>query len=345
MSKHFHKLRVKALKKETLNTVSIQFDLPEELKSEFSYEAGQYLTLKASVNGEELRRSYSISSYKSMDQELQVSCKMIEGGRMSTYLFKELGVNDEIEVMAPMGNFTLDNLNAPLVLFAAGSGITPIFSILKKALTESEQTVHLYYGNRSEEEVIFREELEQLRANYTDRLLVQHFLSSNGERIDTARTQSIVSGGNNSGSALYYICGPEGMIAAVKEGLLNASVAEAQIHIEYFGSPVTEKDTPVVEEVVAGDVNEVKLILDEEEHQVTVQAGESILDAAGRIGIDPPFSCQSGVCTSCRAKVLSGTVEMENNFGLGEDEVEEGYVLTCICKPTSAGVKISWDEV
>jgi len=337
MSSHFHNLRVKELKKETAKTVSIGFDIPSNLTSEFQYQAGQYLTLKATINGEEVRRSYSISSFGS--EALQVSCKMIDGGKMSSYLVNELGVGDRIEVMPPMGNFTLKSLDQPLVLFAAGSGVTPIFSILKKVLTEGTNAVKLFYGNRSEEEVIFKSQIEALKAAYSDRLLVQHFLSSDGERLDAERTQSLVSG---MAQANYFVCGPEGMIAAVKDGLEKSNVAAGYINIEYFASPKAEKKA--AETVVSGEVNEIIAELDGERHNITLHAGESILDAANRIGIDPPFSCQSGVCTTCKCKVLSGEVEMENNFGLGEEEAEEGFILSCISKPISAGVVVSWDE-
>ncbi len=337
MSSHFHSLSVKELKRETAKTVSIGFEIPENLTSEFRYEAGQYLTLKATINGEEVRRSYSISSYG--DEALQVSCKMIDGGKMSTYLVNELGVGDKVEVMPPMGNFTLKSTDQPLVLFAAGSGVTPIFSILKKSLKEGNNSIKLFYGNRNEDEVIFKAALEQLKAEYSDRLLVQQFLSSNGERLDADRVQSLVAGLPESN---YFVCGPEGMIAAVKDGLEKSNIAAGNINIEYFASPKAEKKA--VETVISGEVNEIIAELDGERHNITLKPGESILDAANRIGIDPPFSCQSGVCTTCRCKVLSGEVEMENNFGLGEDEVEEGYRLSCISKPTSAGVVISWDE-
>ena len=338
MSSHFHNLSIKELKKETAKTVSIGFEIPDSLTSEFQYEAGQYLTLKATINGEEVRRSYSISSFG--NEALQVSCKMIDGGKMSTYLVNEVGVGDQIEVMPPMGNFTVKSLDKPLVLFAAGSGVTPIFSILKKALTEGTNPVKLFYGNRNEDEVIFKAQLESLKAEYSDRLLVQHFLSSNGERLDAERTQNLVSGLDESN---YFVCGPEGMIAAVKDGLEKSNIAADHINIEYFASPKTEKKA--VETVVSGEVNEIIAELDGERHNITLLSGESILDGANRIGIDPPFSCQSGVCTTCKCKVLSGEVEMENNFGLGEDEAEEGYRLSCISKPISAGVVVSWDEV
>lgn len=342
MSTHFHQLSVEQIIKETPQTVSIVFNIPQDLKSTFSYEAGQYLTLKATVNGEEVRRSYSISSFG--EEPLKVSSKMIEGGKMSTFLFNELSVGDEMEVMPPMGNFVCDDYSKPLVLFAAGSGITPIMSILKKALQTSDNEIYLYFGNRSEEEVIFKRELEKLQAEYPNRLLIQHFLSSDGERLDKDRTESIVNGLQaTKGQAAYFICGPSGMIEAVKNGLDRSGVQADQITVEYFASPKQEKK--VTEEVISSAVNEITVVIDEEEHKIELESGETILEGAERIGVDPPFSCQSGVCTTCKAKLLRGEVEMENNFGLGEDEISEGYVLTCIGKPQTAGVKISWDEV
>ncbi len=312
MSSHFHNLQVKELKRETAKTVSIGFDIPDNLTSDFQYEAGQYLTLKATINGEDVRRSYSISSYG--DEALQVSCKMIDGGKMSTFLVSELGVGDRVEVMPPMGNFKVKSLNETLVLFAAGSGVTPIFSILKKALKEGNNSIKLFYGNRSEDEVIFRSQLEALKSENSDRLMVQNFLSSNGERLDADRVQSLVAGLPVSN---YFVCGPEGMIAAVKDGLEKSNIAASNINIEYFASPKSEKKA--VETIVSGEVNEIIAELDGERHNIALEAGESILDGANRIGIDPPFSCQSGVCTTCKCKVMSGEVEMENNFGLGED--------------------------
>jgi ring-1,2-phenylacetyl-CoA epoxidase subunit PaaE len=344
MSKDFHSLRVKEIKKETHNTVSIVLEIPEALKGVFQYESGQYLTLKKSLNGEEVRRSYSISSCQGIDNDIQVSAKMIEGGKMSTYLFKELGVNDVLEVMPPDGNFVWETDENPLVLFAAGSGITPIYSILRKALKEGSNTVHLYYGNRSKDDIIFLEQLNQLRENYPGRLMVQHFLSSEGERIDQSRVKSIVQGmdATQRSRGHFYVCGPEGMIAAVKEALQQVGIEGKQLHIEYFASPEKEKKERV--EVVSGEVNDITVILDGDSHTLSLQRGEAVLDGASRIGIDPPFSCQSGVCTTCRAKLLQGEVEMENNFGLGEDEVEEGYILTCISYPKTPGVIVSWDE-
>lgn len=338
MDTNFYSLRVKELIKESVNAVSVVFEIPSDLKETFQYKAGQYLTLLSQINGEEVRRAYSLSSCSEQDADLKVSVKQVEGGKMSTYLCNSLNVGDELQVMPPQGNFTDNNKKPNLVLFAAGSGITPIISILKSALCSGDQQVVLHYGNRSVEETMFKSELESLQSEYGSRLNVSFYYSNEGNRLDTNRTESLVDSNLN---ADYFICGPEGMIAAVKAGLENSNIAKDSIHIEYFASPKKEKTESVVLE---GEVNEVTLILDDETHQVTLNPMETILEVGERIGIDPPFSCQSGVCATCKAKVMQGEVEMENNFGLDEDEVEEGYVLTCICTPKSAGVVISWDE-
>lgn len=340
MSTNFHTLRVANIIKETINTVSIELEVPEALSSAFEYEPGQYLTLKQNVKGEELRRSYSISSSAAMGESLKISCKMIEGGRMSTYLFQELGVGDQLEVMAPMGSFVLEDKEAPLVLFAAGSGITPIMSILKTALKSSHQNIQLVYGNRSEEEIIFKAELQQLQTDYPERLLVQHFLSSNGERVDYERCQSLLKRKSET-DIQYFICGPEGMIQSTERALLDAGIDSKQINIEYFST----SEAPQAAPELSGELNDVVITIDDESHQISLMPGEFILDAAERAGFDPPYSCQSGVCTTCKAKLQQGEVNMENNLGLGADEVDEGYILTCISTPKTPGVKVSWDEV
>jgi len=353
MAIQFYPLRVKKIIRETPETVSIVFQLPEDLKKEFSYRAGQYLTIKKSIRGEETRRSYSISSSMEWEEDLQVSSKVVKGGKMSTYLFNELSEGDTLEVMPPMGNFVVNDRNAPLVLFAAGSGITPVFSILKEALKKGDQLIHLYFGNRSPEQVIFKSELQSLAQKFSNRLLVQHFYSSEGERLDTDRTKSLLNGLQDKElkQAHFYICGPSGMIESVNNALKKADIPTDRIHVEYFlatseqEEPKAEAAAEEDEDAVSGDLNQVHVTLDGETHQLSLEPGEAILDAASRIGIDPPFSCQSGVCTTCKAKLLSGEVEMENNFGLGDDEIEDGYVLTCIGKPKSPGVEISWDDV
>lgn len=347
MSKQFQRLKVKDIIRETEQTISIVFDIPNELKKAFSYQAGQYLTLKAEINGEEVRRSYSLSSSPS-EEEWKVSSKRIPDGKMSTFLDKDLEVGMELDVMPPEGRFTTENLSNPIniVLFAAGSGITPIISILKDTIQKDiHNKVHLFYGNSTEKDIIFKKELQKLSEKYKKQLNIKFFLSkeSPNVRIDEINTQTLIESLPNYKEYNYFICGPEGMIEACKTGLEKMSIPKEKIHIEYFASPKSSEEK--VQEIITGEVCDIKVILDGEEHEITMQGDETILESAERIGIDPPFSCHSGVCTTCQAKVLRGNVEMENNFGLADEEVEQGIVLTCISKPTTPGVIVSWDEV
>lgn len=344
MSTSFHNIKVKELVKETKDAISIEFDIPEELKDSFKFDAGQYLTLKTSIGGEEVRRSYSLSTAP-FEARWKVTSKKVKDGKMSNYLYDQISIGDSLEVMPPNGSFTVNQKDKPIILFAAGSGITPIMSILKDQLESGNQIVNLYYGSRNEEEVIFKRELDGISQKNGHRFLLQHFFSSNGERLDKDRVESIANGLKVLKSqADFFICGPAGMIESTKLGLEAAGVNSNQIHIEYFASPDSPKEENT-QEVASGNVEEITVVIDESEHQITLGASETILEGAERIGIDPPFSCHSGVCTTCKAKVISGEVEMENNFGLGQDEIDEGYVLTCIGRPSCAGVKVSWDEI
>lgn len=349
MSKYFHKLKVKEVIYETINAVSIIFDVPEELKADFKYDAGQHLTVKANVKGEDVRRSYSIPSWTEEGGELKITSKMIPNGKMSSYLFNEVKEGQELEVMPPMGNFVLKNdaQDKTLVFFAGGSGITPVISVIKKALAKGNQDIYLHYGNRDPEQIIFEKELQELKDNSDYRFLIQHYLDSNMERLDVSIVQAIVNSlKEKKTNAIFYICGPEGMIEGVQNGLKAAGVEKNQMVVEYFETPeVAEGEKKTTEVSASGDVHKITIVIDDEEHEITMDEGEFILEAAERIGVDPPFSCRSGVCTTCKAKIISGEVEMENNFGLSEDEIKEGYVLTCIGRPLTPGVKVSWDDV
>ena len=340
MSSNFYKLKVKEIIRESINAVSVVFELPANLSETFKYEAGQYLTLMTSIKGEEVRRAYSLSSCPETETELKVSVKKIEGGLMSSYLFDDLNTGDVLEVMPPQGSFINKTSSKELVLFAAGSVITPIISILKSALHHGKQKLTLFYGNRSEEETMFKTELSNLQNTSTD-LTIQFFESQKGERLDREMTKKLVQ--HIDTDVNYFICGPEGMIAEVKAGLENSNVDSNRINIEYFASPKKEKNES--QTVVSGDVLDIVMVLDDETYEFRLNPNETILEGGERLGIDPPFSCQSGVCTTCKCKVLSGEVEMENNFGLGDDEVEEGYILSCISTPKTPGVKVSWDDV
>lgn len=343
MVQPFYKITVSSLIRESKDAISIKLNVPDEFKLAFDFKPGQYLTIAKEIEGKSIRRSYSISSIPS-DNELKISCKRIEGGQMSTYLYNELAIGEELDVKPPQGSFSLKDYQKDLILFAAGSGITPIISILKEFLLNSEKEAYLFYGNTSREDIIFFDELEELSKQYKGRLLVQHYLSGDGERLDKDRVKSLVKN-RISDKADYYVCGPNGMMKVVLSALHEKASKEAGIYTEYFNNPEAEgsaKETISVN--MSQDINKVVVRLDDQDHQIELQDGESILEGAERIGIDPPFSCHSGVCTTCKAKLISGKVRMENNFGLGQDEEDEGFVLTCIGYPEEPGTKIDWDQ-
>lgn len=351
MSKHFRQIAVKEVIKETTDAVSIVFDIPQDLAPEFKYKAGQYLTIKATINGESVRRSYSLSSSPSVDKYLKVTSKKVENGKMSHYLYDHVKAGDVLDVMPPEGNFIVETdaiQSKKYVLFAAGSGITPIMSILKTVLEEEPRSsIKLVYGNRTPNEIIFYDELKQLADEYQGRLIVQHILSQGsieGGVGNTRINSPIVSAtvAEQGSDAVYYICGPEGMIQSTEEALKAASVAKEQINIEYFTSSAVDEGKDTVYE---GNQNEVTVILDGEEFKVTLNDGETILMAADRQGIDPPYSCQSGVCTTCKAFVKQGKIDMGESFALDEEEIEEGFILTCCSRPASGGVIISYDDI
>jgi ring-1,2-phenylacetyl-CoA epoxidase subunit PaaE len=354
MSKHFRQLVVKEVIKETKDAVSIVFEIPSDQKQDFKYKAGQYLTIKADINGESVRRSYSLSSSPTIDSFLKVTSKKVENGKMSHYLYDHVNVGDTMEVMLPDGNFVLETdaiRGNRYVLFAAGSGITPIISILKTALEdEPRSTVHLVYGNRKIEDIIFYDELEALSTKYSGRLSIQYIISQgaiDGGRNNTRITPEIVSAivaeeQQQTAAKMYFICGPEGMIEVTNEALKSTGIDSNSIHIEHFTNSAVDEGKETVYE---GDVNEVIAILDGVEHKLILQKGETILEAADRHGIDPPYSCQSGVCTTCKALVTRGETEMGESFGLDDEEIAEGFILTCCTRPKSAGVIVSYDDI
>lgn len=357
----FHTLTVSSLHRETADSIVIGFVIPPELRADFSFIQGQYLTLKVHVNGEELRRSYSICSSPLDPEEVRIAVKRVEGGRASTALVEKLKPGMTIEVMTPMGNFhTL--LNAAnkkhYACFAGGSGITPILSIIKTVLrTEPLSRLTLFYGNTESDRIIFRSKLEELKQQYADRLDVYHILTF-GKDEDvlfnglitvekaTALTARFV---RDSADTEYFICGPEPMMVNVSEALEKLGMDKKRIHIELFTSPVStdvKKDEP--KPVDAGGFNgvaEVKVIMDGREHVLKVPTnGDAILDAALNGGLDVPYACKGAVCCTCKARVVEGKVEMDMNYALTDDEVADGYVLTCQTHPRSAKVTIDYDQ-
>lgn len=356
----FHTLEVAQVSKETADTIVIGFRVPEGAKEEFRFIHGQYLTLKLSVNGEELRRSYSICSSPLDPDEIRIAVKRVPQGRASTALVENLKVGDRLEVMAPMGNFhTLmdPDHEKHYVAFAAGSGITPILSILKTALrSEPKSRFTLFYGNTDMDRVIFRGKLEELRTRHADRLGVHHILSKgqdedmlfNGRITTEKAVQLLKRFVSDPLDKEFFICGPEQMMVNVSEALEQQGVAKKNIHIELFTSPVSTEAKKAPVEVGEGaftGMAEVTVILDGREQVLQVGAsGDAVLDVALDAGLDVPYACKGAVCCTCKARVVSGTVEMAMNYALTDEEVADGFVLTCQTHPRSANVTIDYDQ-
>jgi len=353
MSTKFHSLKVQDIRKETADTVSIAFSLPVGLLPEFKFKPGQYLTLRTNIGGQDVRRSYSICASPS-EKELRVAVKAIENGLFSNFATKNLKVGDMLDVMPPMGSFMInpEPFNQKnYVFFAAGSGITPVISMIKSILIlEKKSTVYLFYSNKQESDVIFKNDLSQLAAANQNFKLTFIYTRQNGEnelatgRVDKAKCEAIFSG-PLSGISIdgIYSCGPQEMIMTVKDYFLSKGIPAAKIHFELFSATAAE---PVAETKPAENVEaSVTVIMDDESFEFKLNtAGKSVLQAAQDAGADVPFSCKGGVCCTCKAKVMKGTAKMDLNYALEPDEVEEGFILTCQAHPTSENVVISFDE-
>lgn len=356
MTPKFHSLQIADVRKETEDTVSIAFEVPTALKSDYSFLPGQYLTLKAIINGADTRRSYSLCSAP-FENEWRVAVKQVENGVFSTYANASLKAGDTMEVMTPTGNFCLKpdaNAKKTYALFAAGSGITPILSIAKTALKEEPNSeVNLFYGNKNFNSIIFREEVEALKNTYMNRLRVVHVLSreSLGNQIQKGRINKEKCDdlfkaflANDTIDAVY-VCGPEEMILGVKDSMLENGVDEKAIHFELFTTPGVKKTADVAPSTEAAIASNVSIILDGDTIDLALNSdGETILDAAQRAGADLPFACKGGVCCTCKAKIMEGTAKMDVNYALEKDEVEAGYILTCQAHPTSEKLIVSFDE-
>lgn len=355
---HFHSLRVKKVQKETEDCVSIEFDVPQELKDNFQFTQGQNLTIKKIVRGEELRRNYSICT-SPFDNKLRVAVKKVQGGTFSTWANDELKPGDYLEVMPPTGKF-YTKLNPGqkknYVAFTAGSGITPILSIIKTTLlTEPQSTFTLVYGNRTKASIIFKEELQALKDKFISRFRIYHVLSQeksdtpiNNGRIDIEKLDVFF------GKLIdinrcdeFFLCGPEEMIFCIKGYLAGKGIAPEKVHFELFTVPghrqsLGSHPQPAIENT--GPVSKISVKLDGIMFDFDLaQRSESVLDAALKQGADLPYACKGGVCTTCKAKLLEGQIEMDVNWGLEPDEVEQGFILTCQAHPKTARVVIDFD--
>ena len=355
----FYPLKVKDVRPETADCVSVSLEVPAELAETFRFAPGQYLTLRRHFSDAEVRRSYSICA-SPKDGELRVAIKKVEQGKFSTYAHGELKVGEVLDVMPPLGKFTPKKTEAKhkeYIAFAAGSGITPIMSIMKSVLEdEPNSSFTLVYGNRGKNSIIFREAIEALKNKYMLRLRVYHVLSREymeiplfSGRIDAAKCAEFCKTLIDIKSVdEAFICGPEDMILSVRQQLVDLGMPSGNVHIELFTSPERPKESH--EKWVAGHKNEggpsskVSITLDGNTFNMDVPFnGETILDAALRNGADLPYACKGGVCCTCRALVTEGEVEMEVNYGLEHYEIEKGYVLTCQSHPRTERVVIDFD--
>ncbi|MFT5666357.1 MAG: ring-1,2-phenylacetyl-CoA epoxidase subunit PaaE [Vicingaceae bacterium] len=355
MSQQFHSIQISNIVKTTPDCSVVTFDISDELKEAFAYKQGQYLTLKANIKGEEVRRSYSLCS-SPIDGQWQVAVKKIEDGRFSTFVNDVLEVGDTLEVMPPNGRFFTEvnpEKKKRYVAFAAGSGITPINSIIKTHLNqEPNSTFSLFYLNQSVQTMILREEIEGLKNQFLGRYELYHFLTKemrdaplfNG-RFTEEKLQIISEKIIDFKSVdEFFICGPIEMIFMIRDFLYAQGVEESKVHFELFGTPTKTAKKKVLD-VNNKDVSDVSIITNgiQVSFKMT-QNGENILDAAMRNNADLPFACKGGVCCTCKAKLIEGEAPMNVNYALEKDEVEQGYILTCQAVPKSSKIVVDFDS-
>lgn len=347
----FYSLRVKNITRETPKAVSIEFEIPSFLRKVFQFEAGQYITLKKTIDGTEVRRAYSLCSTPHSG-EIRVAIKEVEDGFFSVYANQKLTVGDEIQVLPPEGRFVhkVREGEHAYAGFVAGSGITPVMSILQTVLEKEPESIFvLTYGNKTPEDTIFLKNIKTLQNQYQDRLFVENVYSKTQEEnahfghIEKSTVNYVLK---NKYKELnfedFYVCGPEGMITTVTETLRENNVDQDEhIHFELFNSSDTQE---VPESVNTDESTEVTVILDDDTTTFTMSRGKTLLDAALAEGLDAPYSCQGGICASCICKVTEGKAKMAMNTVLTDSEIEEGLTLACQAHPTTERITIDFDD-
>lgn len=347
----FLKLIIKEVRRETKDAVSILFNVPEELKSDYKFIAGQYLNLRLTLDGKEIRRAYSICSAPESG-ELRIAVKAVKNGAFSSFANTKLKAGDVLEVGKPEGKFTLEpeaNRQKNYAAFVSGSGITPVISMIKSILkSEPKSSFVLVYGNKNPEETIFYQELHDLQLQYVSRLFV-HYVYSQAKvdqslfgRIDKSVVNFVL---NNKHKELefdkFYLCGPEDMINTVSAVLKEKNVKESAIKFELFTTSSTEN---VIKDNLEGH-SKITVMVDDDETTFEMSQKQTILEASLKQGIDAPYSCQGGICSSCLARVTSGTAEMTKNSILTDKEIASGLILTCQAHPTSESIYVDFDDV
>jgi len=353
----FYALPIKHVWNETQDAVAISFEIPTELRDVFRYQHGQYITLRTVVRGEQERRAYSLCSSPYTDEPLTIAVKKLPDGVMSTWLAENVRQGASIDVMAPMGNFTLplDGRNARhLLCVAGGSGITPILSILKSALVVEPMTsVTLVYANISDTSIIFADELSRLSQKYGTRLRIVHVLESDSSGLASVRgrmnpelmSNVIAEHVSELQNVEAFLCGPEGLMNIARACLVGAGLPLSKVHQEYFSISTTSESANTMSESSTELVTRrVKIRLYGEDHEFDVQPDETFLSAAQRANLDPPYACQIGACCTCRAKLVTGSAIMDEREALSDDEIADGYILTCQAHPTSDGCFADYDQ-
>lgn len=365
MNTNFYQLKINNIKKETDDTVSLTFDIPSDLKTTFHYLAGQYLTLRFMLNGKEERRAYSMSS-SPIEGICTVSVKRVAKGLVSNHIYNTLKIGDLVEVMPPQGRFTPPlsiGQSKTYFLFGAGSGITPLFSILKTILEEEPMSqVKLLYGNRNEDSIIFNDALAILQKKYAGQLFVEHILSQ--PKIEkkgnwlfgkktvpwagkigrcTATVVSEFLGANpvtTKDGATYFICGPENMMTTIENELKRRNIDPKSIHVEHF---LSGTNTNVTKNADLGNTSKLIVHLNGKRMDFEVAAGKTVLDTLVKHKVDVPYSCTAGACSTCMAKIVHGSGKMDACFSLDPEEIAEGYVLTCQLHPTTETLEVTYD--
>jgi ring-1,2-phenylacetyl-CoA epoxidase subunit PaaE len=347
----FYKLAIKEIIRETADAVSILFNVPEELQSNYSFVAGQYVNLKVTLDGQEIRRAYSICAAP-QSGELRIAVKSVKNGFFSKFANEKLSVGNVIEVGTPEGKFTFEpkaDRQKNYAAFVAGSGITPVFSIIKSVLEEEpNSTFVLVYGNKSEKETIFHNQLHNLQLQYVGRLFVQYVYSQSTAdnallgRIDHTTVNYVLKSKHAEMEfSKYFLCGPEEMIQIVTAALKENNVSDSDIKFELFSTSSSGSKA----DVGASGHTSISILVDDEETTFEMSQQQTVLEAALKQGLDVPYSCQGGICSSCICKITEGAAEMKKNQILSDAEVAEGLTLACQAYPTTATIKIDFDAV
>jgi 3-ketosteroid 9alpha-monooxygenase subunit B len=342
----FHPITIYDVVRETADAHSFIFEIPSELAALFQYKSGQFFTFEIPWEGFQIKRCYSLSSATCWGEKPKVTVKRIDDGRMSNWMNENLKPGDRIRVMPPAGSFVLHDRSGPrrpLTLFGGGSGITPVISLLKQALLETERPIKMIYANRDLDSIIFRAELEAIADQFGSRLQVVHHLDSEAGFLTASSIAQHIEGRNDSD---FYICGPTPFMETIEGVLKETLLAGGEIHVERFISAVDpDREHESVEEPESsGTPDKVTVLLGGASHKIEYREGETILQAAIRAGLDVPYSCQDGYCSCCMAKLREGEVYMASREALTDAEISDGWVLTCQAKPTTQACEVEYED-